>query len=132
MERDVQRNLLEAARRAMRFSYAPYSKFRVGAAVLTSRGRVITGCNVENASYGATVCAERVAIFNAIAQGESEIQAIAMVSEGGKICPPCGICLQVMHEFARDAEVLMVDAEDKILVRRVQELLPLGFGPEHF
>lgn len=124
------KRLVEAARAAMRFSHSPYSKFPVGAAVLTDTGRVFTGTNVENASYGLTVCAERVAIFNAVSQGESKIVAIAIACESRGGCPPCGACRQVIFEFSRAAEVLWEEGRGNLIVKSIGELLPEGFGAE--
>lgn len=124
--------LISAAREAMTHSYAPYSRFNVGAALLTKSGRVFTGCNIENASYGATVCAERTAAFKAVSEDEREFTAIAVV--GGKdgvikdFTPPCGICRQVLSEFAADGfAVLMCDADGTVKKMTLTELLPLSF-----
>lgn len=123
--------LLDAARAAMRFSYSPYSKVRVGAAVLTEGGRIFSGCNIENAAYGSTICAERVAVFNALSQGESEILAVAIASSSGGPCPPCGSCRQVIYELAKDAQVVMEGSEGNLVIKSIRELLPMPFGPEH-
>jgi len=120
--------LLQTARDASKRAYAPYSKFRVGAAVLTEKGSLFSGCNVENASYGLTVCAERTAIFSAVAQeGENmRIRAVAVVSENGSACAPCGACRQVIFEFGPDATVIFLghDGLDEV---HISELLPKGF-----
>lgn len=121
------RQLIEAARAAMRFSYSPYSKFPVGAAVLTANGETITGCNIENAAYGPTICAERVAIFNAVSRGESQIIALAIVASSGDTCPPCGTCRQVIYELAKDVEIIMEGDEGNLIVKRITELLPMPF-----
>jgi cytidine deaminase len=113
------RALLQAARDGMRFSYSPYSKVQVGAAVLTKSGEIVTGCNIENAAYGATVCAERVAIFRTISQGELQIVAIAIASSSGHAFPPCGACRQVMYELAKDADLVMEDKDGEPRVMRV-------------
>ncbi|MBD3168272.1 MAG: cytidine deaminase [candidate division Zixibacteria bacterium] len=96
------RELISAAREALENAYAPYSNFRVGAALLGGNGLIYSGCNVENASYGLTICAERNAIFKMISDGEREIKAIAVVVEGNRVVTPCGACRQVIREFARD------------------------------
>jgi len=121
-------SLLRAARKAMQHAYAPYSQFRVGAALLTSKGKVFTGCNVENASYGLTNCAERTAIFAAIAQSEPglNIRAIAVVNDQGVPCSPCGACRQVIYEFGPDATVLFQSLKGW-KTSHITELLPEGF-----
>lgn len=123
-----ERRLAAAARIASRRAYAPFSKFHVGAALLASSGRVYCGCNIENASYGLTVCAERVAFFNAVAAGEKRFIAIAVVSDGA--ATPCGACRQVMAEFAPQLRVLVADAKRRGLVRTflLDELLPSRFS----
>ena len=124
-EKELIRRAVEARERA----YAPYSKFAVGAALLAADGRIFTGCNVENASYGLTVCAERVAVFKAVSEGAREFKAIAIAC-GKKPCTPCGACRQVLYEFAPDILVIMTDAEGKEVKKAyLRELLPIGFGP---
>jgi len=120
--------LLQAARRAMKHAYARYSHFRVGAALLTSKGRIFTGCNVENASYGVTNCAERTAIFSAIAQSgpKLDIRAIAVVNDQDVPCSPCGACRQVIYEFGPDAIVFFKSAKGW-KQSHITELLPEGF-----
>ena len=120
--------LLRAARKAMQHAYAPYSQFRVGAALLTSKGKVITGCNVENASYGLSNCAERTAIFSAIAQSGPglTIRAIAVVNDQGVPCSPCGACRQVIYEFGPDATVFFQSSKGW-KETHITELLPEGF-----
>ena len=120
--------LLRAAKAAMKKAYAPYSNFRVGAAVLTKTGKVFAGCNVENASYGMTNCAERTAIFSAVAElgPELEVTAVAVVNDHGVPCSPCGACRQVIYEFGPDALVFFQGADgDK--QAHITELLPEGF-----
>ena len=124
--------LIEAAHAASARSYAPYSNFRVGAALLTANGEIRTGCNVENASYGLSMCAERVAVFamfaNAVAEDDRKIRSVAVVSPDAAPCLPCGACRQVLREFGCE-EVLV---EEGLVVRRYpfEELFPYAFGPE--
>jgi cytidine deaminase len=122
------KQLLRAAQAAMKNAYAPYSKFRVGAALLTTSGKVFAGCNVENASYGMTNCAERTAIFSAVAQlgPKLEVSAIAVVNDHGVPCSPCGACRQVIYEFGPDATVFFQGAKGDQQAR-ITELLPEGF-----
>jgi len=121
------KQLLAAARRVMRHAYAPYSRFRVGAALLTTKGEVFAGCNVENASYGLTNCAERTAIFSAIADsGRLEIRAMAVVNDQGVACSPCGACRQVIYEFGPQAVVLFPTASGW-KEASIRQLLPEGF-----
>jgi cytidine deaminase len=120
--------LITAAREARDKAYAPYSNYRVGAAVITGDGVVFTGCNVENASYPASICAERVAITKAVSEGYYEFQAIAIATENGGA--PCGICRQVMFQFAPDMRVLLVDDEAVTGDFTLSDLLPHGFGPD--
>jgi cytidine deaminase len=124
----VRQRLLAAARRAMNHAYAPYSAFKVGAALLTTRGVLFLGCNVENASYGMSNCAERTAIFTAVAQlgPKMEIQAIAVANNHNAPCSPCGACRQVIYEFGPKATVIFRSAEGwKELP--IADLLPEGF-----
>ena len=123
----TERQLIQKAKQAMQQAYAPYSHFRVGAAVMTKQGKVFTGCNVENASYGASCCAERTAIFKAVSEGERELAKIAEVSESGKLTPPCGICRQVLLEFMPEGSVILEQGEGGIKIYTVKELLPVGF-----
>ncbi len=126
------RELLDLAIEARKYSYAPYSEFHVGAALLTKNGKVYKGCNIENASFGATNCAERTAIFKAVSEGEGDFEAIAIV--GGKdgkeleLCPPCGICRQVMTEFCDlDTFRIVLGDEHEERSYTLTELLPLTF-----
>lgn len=122
--------LVEHARAARKKAYAPYSHFSVGAALLTSNGEIYSGANIENASYPATVCAERVAIFNAVAAGERDIDALAVVTRGAG--SPCGICRQVLAEFGTDITVIIAHETGIIReVMTVSELLPDSFGPKN-
>jgi cytidine deaminase len=122
--------LIESARSALQHAYAPYSRFRVGAALLVAGGKVYQGCNVENASYPATICAERVAMCKAVSEGNRAFEAIAIASDSQQPCAPCGICRQVMAEFAPDMTVLMVGRES-VVEQTVSDLLPLSFGANH-
>ena len=120
--------LLRAARRVMKHAHAPYSKFRVGAAFLTTKGKLFAGCNVENASYGMTNCAERTAIFAAVAElgPKFEIRLIAVVNDQGVPCSPCGACRQVIYEFGPDATILF-QGKKAWKKSHITELLPEGF-----
>ena len=120
--------LLITAKEAMKYAYAPYSNFSVGAAVLTSDGRIYSGCNIENASYGATNCAERTAIFKAVSEGCSSISKIAVVCSSGHYAYPCGICRQVMAEFAtEDMQIILEDVDKGILELSLMDILPGAF-----
>jgi len=118
-------DLIAAALRARDYAYAPYSRFPVGAALLARSGRVYVGCNIENASTGLTVCAERVAVWKAVSEGEADLQAIAVVSEPG--ATPCGACRQVLSEFVQDAPVLVADLHGRVWQTCLDELLPAAF-----
>lgn len=122
------RRLIKAAQAAAKKAYAPYSQFRVGAALLTKKGEIFAGCNVENASYGMTNCAERTAIFSAIAQSgpKLEIRAIAVVNADHAPCAPCGACRQVIYEFGREATVFFPTAQGWKQAL-IPQLLPEGF-----
>lgn len=120
--------LLALASEAAQNAYSPYSKFKVGACVLYEDGKTYTGCNVENASYGLTLCAERNAISSAIAAGQkSKIAAIAIFSPNAKLCYPCGACRQWISEFSKDADVIVENAEGIPQVFSIKELLPYSF-----
>jgi cytidine deaminase len=121
--------LLAEARRAREKAYAPYSHFAVGAALLGKSGRIYHGCNVENASYGATICAERAAVVQAIAQGEREFQAIAVIADMPEPVPPCGICRQVLAEFGLQMPVILGNLAGQALVTSVEQLYPGAFTP---
>lgn len=118
--------LIEAAKKASENAYAPYSHFYVGAALLTKSGKVYLGCNIENSSYGATNCAERTAIFNAMSAGEREFEKIAVIAKDGSTAFPCGICLQVMHEVMPEGIVILENGEE-IVEYHLKDLLPFGF-----
>lgn len=123
------RKLEAAARRAARASYSPYSRFPVGAAVLTAKGRIFTGCNVENASYGLCNCAERTAIFTAISAGEERLRCVVVYTPTTSATLPCGACRQVIHEFGPDARVVAVCDGDERIDTSLDALLPGAFGP---
>jgi cytidine deaminase len=118
--------LIQKAYEAMAFSYSPYSNFKVGAALLTDSGAVYTGCNIEIASYGATNCAERTAIFKAISEGEKSFKAIAVVSSSDDYTFPCGICRQVIVEFGKEIDIIVAKGYD-YEVYKIDELLPKSF-----
>lgn len=123
---NFEEKLIEEALRAKENAYAPYSKFKVGAALLTLSGNIYRGANVENASYGLTVCAERIAIFNAVVSGERNFLAIAVVSNADPI-PPCGACLQVLNEFSPQMTIILRGKRGKVEKYKLKELLPKGF-----
>jgi cytidine deaminase len=110
-------------------AYAPYSKFKVGAALLGESGRIYSGCNVENAAYGPSMCAERTAVFKAVSEGERDFEAIAVVTENG--VSPCGTCRQVMIEFAPEMTVIIADTQGNAHRTTVRDLLPDAFTPNH-
>ena len=135
---DRYEELIDMALDARKLAYAPYSKFKVGAALLGKNGVVYMGCNVENASYPATNCAERTAFFSAVSEGQREFEAIAIV--GGKdtiseleYCAPCGVCRQVMREFCnpKEFEIILAKNRKEYKVYTLEELLPMSFGPEN-
>ncbi len=121
-------NLINEAINARENAYAPYSKFKVGAAVITQNDNVYTGCNVENASYGGTICAERVAICNAVSSGERSIKAIAIVYDENNFAVPCGICRQFIYEFGAEIDVIMAKMNGEYKIKKISELLPDGFN----
>ncbi len=132
------KELIQLAIQAMDRSYTPYSHFKVGAALLTKSGKVYTGCNIENAAFTPTVCAERTAVFKAVSEGETEFEAIAVVGglngelkETGDFTGPCGVCRQVLMEFAPDITIISANSLDEYFINSLQDLLPKGFGPEN-
>ena len=137
MEKKQTENLIETAMQQLQFSYAPYSNFKVGAALLSANGTVYTGCNIENAAYTPTNCAERTAFFKAVSEGEREFQAICIV--GGKdgvlteYAAPCGVCRQVMMEFCNPDtfQIILAVNKEKFDIYTLRELMPQGFGPEN-
>lgn len=136
VSRSVVKNLIREAMEARKKAYAPYSNFKVGAALLSTDQEIITGCNIENAAYGISNCAERTALCKAVSEGKREFAAIAIV--GGRMneltdyCPPCGSCRQALREFVNPQRFLVIPAksEDEYMLYFLEELLPMGFGPE--
>nr|WP_158322865.1 cytidine deaminase [Lederbergia ruris] len=123
--------LVEAASQARERAYVPYSRFAVGAAVLTRDGKVFAGCNIENASYGMTNCAERTAIFKAISEGETEFTKLLVIADTARPVPPCGACRQVLAEFCpRDMIVILTNLQGDQQQTTVEELLPFAFTAE--
>jgi len=119
--------LVSAAREVRERAYAPFSNFRVGAAVETADGRIYSGCNIESASYGLTVCAERVAIWKAISEGEKDLKRIAVVVDTEELTPPCGVCRQIIWEFCGDVPVTLANLHGKAETVQMKELLPRAF-----
>lgn len=119
--------LIETARQYREHSYSPYSRFKVGAAVLTAGGKVYGGCNIENSSYGLTICAERTAVFKAVSEGEREFEALAVIAGTEGPCSPCGACRQVMADF-RIPRIIMANLQGEVKTVSLQELLPFAFG----
>jgi cytidine deaminase len=119
--------LVAAALRARENAHAPFSHFKVGAALEDSDGRIHTGCNVENASYGLTLCAERVAVFKAVSEGARGYRRVAVVADTDTLTPPCGACRQILWEFCGDAELVMANLDGKTETLRLKDLLPRPF-----
>jgi cytidine deaminase len=124
--------LITAAKQARENAHAPYSNFRVGAAVRASSGRTFGGCNIENASYGLTLCAERVAIFKALSEGERNFEAIAVVTDADVLTPPCGACRQILWEFCGDVPVLLANLQGRRESLKMSELFPKPFDSSSF
>ena len=122
------KKLITEAEKARKRAYAPYSKFKVGAAVLSADGKIFTGCNIENASIGLALCAERVAIFKAISEGSTKLKAIAIIGDTDKPCSPCGACRQVISEFGEDIPLIMANLKGDVKIKKIKELLPEAFG----
>ena len=137
LEKSMISKLIETAMEQLKFSYTPYSNFKVGASLLTKNGQIYTGCNIENAAYTPTNCAERTAIFKAVSEGVREFDAICIV--GGKAgilteyTAPCGVCRQVMMEFCdpETFQIILAAADGKYKIYSLKELLPEGFGPDN-
>lgn len=131
------RELIDLAIEARNNAYTPYSDFKVGAALLSKEGKVYKGCNIENAAYTPTNCAERTAFFKAVSEGVTDFKAIAIVGgydkDGLKFCPPCGVCRQVMMEFCESDKfrILLLDEDDEIKSYMLKDILPFGFGPKN-
>ncbi|HTR80366.1 MAG TPA: cytidine deaminase [Bacteroidota bacterium] len=123
--KDLQTDLIAAAHRAKRKAYAPYSKFRVGAALLADRGMIFEGCNVENSSYGLTICAERNAVFQAVAMGKTHFRSLAIASDDAGFLTPCGACRQVLAEFAPRLEIILTNRSGKKKVTTLDKLFPI-------
>lgn len=129
------RNLIETATEQLKMSYAPYSRFRVGAALLAKNGKIYTGCNIENAAYTPSNCAERTAFFKAVSEGVRDFSAICVVGGADGVLsgytPPCGVCRQVMMEFCdpEEFEIILAVSPEDYQVFRLKDLLPMGFGP---
>lgn len=119
--------LIETAKKARLQSVAPFSNFLVGAALKTADGKVYTGCNVESASYGLTVCAERVAIWKALSEGQREFTELAIVADTTTVTPPCGTCRQIIHEFCRNAHIILANLQGETQECSIKELLPRAF-----
>src|SRR6202045_3817467 len=120
-------HLITIAKQSRENAHAPYSNFRVGAALRATSGRIFGGCNVENATYGLTICAERTAIFKAITEGERGFDAVAVVADTDTLTPPCGACRQILWEFCGDAEVILANLSGKVERYRMSELFPKPF-----
>ncbi len=122
------KQLMDKAKEASKMSYSPFSRFAVGAALIAKSGKIYSGCNIENSSFGMTNCAERTAIFKAVSEGEREILAIAIYSPNSDNCYPCGACRQVMFEFQGDDEIIVITEDcGKLDARKLSEFLPFGF-----
>jgi cytidine deaminase len=119
--------LIDAALRAREHAHAPFSKFKVGAALADDGGKIYTGCNVENATYGLTVCAERVAVFKAISEGARTFRRIAVAADTPVLTPPCGACRQILWEFCGDIEVILTNLQSKTESLRLKDLFPRPF-----
>lgn len=137
MDRELAEKMIELAIEQLKYSYTPYSNFKVGAALLTKGGKFYTGCNIENAAYTPTNCAERTAFFKAVSEGERKFQAICVV--GGKdgilteYAAPCGVCRQVMMEFCNPEtfQIILATSKEQYEIFTLKEMLPLGFGPDN-
>src|ERR1700759_579932 len=122
-----QEELIEKAKKVREIAHAPFSNFKVGAAVETAEGEIFTGCNVESASYGLTVCAERVAIWKAVSEGKKGFTEIAIVADTEELTPPCGVCRQIIWEFCGDVPVILANLKGKVETLQMKELLPRAF-----
>ena len=136
LEQEEIKRLIRTAKAQLDYSYAPYSHFHVGAALLAKNGNIYTGCNIENAAYTPTNCAERTAFFKAVSEGERDFTAIALCGGLNGVvkdyCAPCGVCRQVMREFCKpDFKIILVKSEEEWKIYTLSQLLPEGFGPEN-
>ena len=131
LDQELELRLVQAARRAQTHALAPYSNFTVGAALLVASGEVITGCNIENATYGLTLCAERVALAKALSDGNRTFVALAVSAEAALPTPPCGACRQLLWEYCGDIPVIMANPRDITMRTSLGVLLPEPFGPEN-
>jgi len=122
-----EKKLIRKAKEARRKAYAPYSKFKVGAAILTQKGKIFAGANVECASYGLTVCAERIALYQAVISGERKFKQIAVVTDSKEPSTPCGVCRQVLSEFGENLEVICANLKGKVRRYELKELIPYSF-----
>ncbi len=125
-----ERQLIEFAKEMLTKAYCPYSHFPVGAAIECSDGTVYTGCNIENASYGASICAERTALVKAVSEGHKDFVQIAIISNSSDCCWPCGICRQMLYEFAPDLTVIAARCDGSYQKSSISDLLSHGFGPD--
>lgn len=131
LDRPLESSLVDAARAAQTRAIAPYSRFHVGAALLLASGEVITGCNVENATYGLTMCAERVALVKALSEGNRTFRALAVSADAALPTPPCGACRQLLWEYCGDIPVIMANPREVTMRTSLAVLLPEPFGPEN-
>lgn len=127
----TKQELCQKAQDMLSLSYSPYSHFPVGAAIECTDGTVYTGCNIENAAYGPSICAERVAVFKAVSEGKRDFVRIAVAGSTKAFCAPCGVCRQVLQEFAPELEVLLVNCDGETLELTQKDLLPYSFGSEN-
>lgn len=137
-EKEIIQDLIRRAMKAREYSYSPYSNFSVGAAILAKSGKIYTGCNIESVSYAPTICAERVALFKAVSEGEREFEMLAVIgglTNGEKkteqTSGPCGVCRQMIYEFGKNIKIVVADSVDEYYVKTIEELFPFGFGPDN-
>lgn len=123
----MEEELIRAAAEARQHAHAPFSKFKVGAAILDANGQIYTGCNIENATYGLTMCAERVAVFKAISEGAASLKRIAVVADTEILTPPCGACRQILWEFCRDADLILANLSGQRELFTMQQIFPRPF-----
>lgn len=124
------KNLIDKAVIAKKRAIAPFSNFAVGAALLTLSGKIYSGCNIESSSFGLTMCAERVALYKALSEGEKEFIAIAVATNGEKLCPPCGACRQVLWDFCKNIHIILVDSKNSCKELKLSELFPYAFDSD--